>query len=414
MSMPTFPPKPIELVERVVALPAARPLLARLPDDAGVHLVGGAVRDLLLGGAPVDLDLVVEGDARAVAASLGGELKAFDRFGTATVVLDGHSYDIARARRETYAYPGALPDVEPAPLAEDLLRRDFTVNALALALALAGAHAGELSAAPAALEDLHTRRLRVLHDRSFIDDPTRLMRLARYASRLGFEVEPHTRELADAAVAGGALGTVSRPRLGAELRLLAREPDPIRALRGLDDLGLGRAIHPAFGIEDDELARRALAVLPDDEGRDRLALAVAARGVPPDELVALLESLAFEAEDRDAILLAATRADDVARALHAASAPSAVAAAAAGAPAEVVALAGALGADTQARAWLDTLRHVRLAIDGSDLLAAGVPEGPAIGRGLRAALAAKLDGQVSGRREELAAALTAAVGTTGR
>ena len=135
MSMPTFPPKPLELVERVVALPAARPLLARLPDDAGVHLVGGAVRDLLLGGAPVDLDLVVEGDARAVAASLGGELKAFDRFGTATVVLDGHSYDIARARRETYAYPGALPDVEPAPLAEDLLRRDFTVNALALALA---------------------------------------------------------------------------------------------------------------------------------------------------------------------------------------------------------------------------------------------------------------------------------------
>jgi tRNA nucleotidyltransferase (CCA-adding enzyme) len=412
MSMPTFPPKPRELVERVVALPAARPLLAHLPDDAGVHLVGGAVRDLLLGGAPVDLDLVVEGDARAVAASLGGELKAFDRFGTATVVLDGHSYDIARARRETYAYPGALPDVEPAPLAEDLLRRDFTVNALALALA--GAHAGELSAAPAALEDLHTRRLRVLHDRSFIDDPTRLMRLARYASRLGFEVEPHTRELADAAAAGGALGTVSGPRLGAELRLLAREPDPIRALRGLDDLGLGSAIHPAFGIEDDELARRALAVLPDDERRDRLALAVAARRVPPAELGALLESLAFEAEDRDAILLAATRADDVARALHAASAPSEIAEAVGGAPPELVALAGALGPATEAREWLDTLRHVRLAIDGSDLLAAGVPEGPAIGRGLRAALAAKLDGQVSGRPEELAAALTAAVGTTGR
>lgn len=408
MSMPTFPPKPRELVERVNALPAARPLVTHLPDDAGVHLVGGAVRDLLLGGAPLDLDLVVEGDARAVAASLGGELRAFDRFGTATVVLDGFSYDIARSRRETYAYPGALPDVEPAPLAEDLLRRDFTVNALALALV--GPTAGELSAAPGAVEDLGARRLRVLHDRSFVDDPTRLMRLARYASRLGFEVEPHTRELADAAVAGGALGTVSGPRLGAELRLLAREPDPIRALLGLDDLGLDRAIHPAFGIEDDELARRALALLPDDERHDRLALAVAARGVPPAELVALLDSLAFEAEDRDAILLAATRADDVARALAAARTPSEIAAAVAGVPSEAVALAGALGPAAEAREWLDTLRYVRLAIDGSDLIAAGVAEGPAIGRALRAALAAKLDGRASGREQELAAAIA----TTGR
>jgi len=128
----------------------------------------------------------------------------------------------------------------------------------------------------------------------------------------------------------------------------------------------------------------------------------------------LLESLAFEAEDRDAILIAATRADDVARALEAATAPSEIAVAVAGAPTELVALAGALGPASAAREWLETLRHVRLAIDGGDLLAAGVPEGPAIGRGLRAALAAKLDGQASGRDEELAAALRAAVGTTGR
>jgi tRNA nucleotidyltransferase (CCA-adding enzyme) len=407
MTMSEFLPEPQRLLDRIRALPAAKPLLARVSDAPAVQLVGGAVRDLLLGGAPIDLDLVVEGDSAAVAESLGGELKAFDRFGTATVVLDGFSYDIARARRETYAHPGALPDVEPAPLAEDLLRRDFTVNAIALALT------GELTPAPAALEDLDARRLRVLHDRSFIDDPTRLMRLARYASRLvGFEVEPHTRELADAAVAGGALGTVSGSRLGAELRLVARERDPVTALRGLADLGLDRAIHPGFGISDEALARRALALLPDDGRRDRLTLAVAASGVPAAELGALLESLAFEAEDRDAILLAATRADDVARALAAASAPSEVAAAVSGAPTELVALAGALGPAAQASQWFDTLRDVRLEIDGGDLIAAGVPEGPAIGRGLRAALAAKLDRQASGREEELAAALTAAVGTT--
>ena len=394
------------LLDRVRTLPAAKPLLGRLRGDARVHLVGGAVRDLLLGGAPLDLDLVVEGDAGEVAAALGGELKAFDRFGTATVVLDGFSYDIAGARRETYAHPGALPDVEPAPLAEDLLRRDFTVNAIALAFS------GQLRAAPAALEDLEARRLRVLHDRSFIDDPTRLMRLARYATRLGFEVEPHTRELADAAVAGGALGTVSGPRIGNELRLLAREDDPVGALGGLGDLGLDRAINPGFGIQDEGVARRALVILPDDGRRDRLVLAVAARGVRADQLPALLDSLAFEAEDRDAILIAATRADDVAGALAAASAPSEIAAAVTGAPLELVALAGALGPASQAGEWLATLRHVRLGIDGGDLLAAGVPEGPAIGRGLRAALAAKLDGRAPGREEELAAALTAAVGTT--
>jgi tRNA nucleotidyltransferase (CCA-adding enzyme) len=184
-------------------------------------------------------------------------------------------------------------------------------------------------------------------------------------------------------------------------------------VRALADLGLDRAIEPRFGIDDEDLARRALALLPGDGRRDRLALAVAARGVPAQELAALLEALAFEAEDRDVILAAATRADDVARALTAASTPSEIAAAVTGAPSELVALAGALGPASEAREWLGGLRDVRLEIDGGDLLAAGVPEGPAIGRGLRAALAAKLDGVASGRDEELAAALRAAVGTTG-
>jgi tRNA nucleotidyltransferase (CCA-adding enzyme) len=137
-------------------------------------------------------------------------------------------------------------------------------------------------------------------------------------------------------------------------------------------------------------------------------VALAARGVPEAEVPALLESLAFEAEDRDAIVASATRAEVVARALEAAQAPSAIAAAAAGAPLELVALAGALGPAGQAREWLERLRHVRLSIDGRDLLAAGVPEGPAVGRGLRAALAVKLDGGARDRDGELAEALNAA------
>jgi tRNA nucleotidyltransferase (CCA-adding enzyme) len=404
MSMPKFLPE--QALARVRALPAAQPLLARLPDRPRVHLVGGAVRDILLGGTPFDLDLTVEGDAAAFAGSLGGKLKLHDRFGTSTVVLDGFAYDIARSRRETYARPGALPDVEPGSLSEDLLRRDFTVNAIAVALA--GEALGELNAAPQALEDLEARHLRVLHDRSFIDDPTRLFRLVRYAGRLGFGVEPHTRELASAAIGAGALETVSGSRAGAEVRMLAREHDPVRALLALRDLGLDHALHPGFGLQDEALARRALALLPADARADRLALALATRGVPAAELPGLLDLLAFEAEDRDAIVASATRSDELARALAAAQAPSAIAAAAAGGPPELVALAGALGSERQAREWLERLRHVQLSIDGRDLLAAGVAEGPAIGRGLRAALAAKLDGRASGRDQELAEALNAA------
>ena len=399
MAMSEFLPEPRELLERLRALPA----VDLLPGGGRVYVVGGAVRDLLLGGAPVDLDLVVEGDAEALARSLGGTLTGHDRFGTATVVLDGHTYDIARSRRETYAHPGALPDVEPAPLADDLERRDFTVNAIALRLA-----DGDLRAAPGALEDLEARRLRVLHDASFIDDPTRLFRLVRYASRLGFEIEPHTLALAGAAIDGGALATVSGPRVGAELRLLAREEDPIAGFVALRELGLDRAVNPGFGLDDEALARRALELLPSDARRDRLVLALAGRRVPAAELSRLLDAMAFEAEDRDVIVATAARAEEVARALAAAQAPSEIAAAAADAPAELVAVAGALGPDSRARDWLKTLRHVSLSIDGRDLLAAGVPEGPAIGRGLRAALAAKLDGRALSREDELAEALGAA------
>ena len=401
---------PADLLARVRELPAARPLMTHLEDHPGVadgaHLVGGAVRDLLLGDTPFDLDLVVVGDAAAFARSLGGELRVHDRFGTSTVRLDGSTYDIVRARRETYAEPGALPDVVPGSLTDDLNRRDFTVNAIAIGLV--GSAAGQLSAATTALEDLEARQLRVLHDGSFIDDPTRLYRLVRYASRLGFAIEPHTRTLAEQAIAGGAPATVSGPRLGAELRLLAREPDPVKALGALRALGLDAALHPDFGLRDEPLARRALGLAPTCTRVDRLALAVAAQALPRAELAGLLDRLAFEAEDRDAIVATATRADELARRLEQAAAPSAIAAAAAGAPPELVALAGALGPDGPAREWLERLRHVGLSIDGRDLIAAGVPEGPAIGRGLRAALSAKLDRRVSGRDEELAEALQAA------
>ncbi|HWF51225.1 MAG TPA: hypothetical protein VG294_11360 [Solirubrobacteraceae bacterium] len=398
-----------ELIGQIRALPSAAPLLAAVGDEPGVHLVGGAVRDLLLGGehGPVagDLDLVVEGDAAALASRLGGRHLGHERFGTASVTLDGHNYDFATARRESYAEPGALPDVSPATLREDLLRRDFTVNAIAAALG--GPHAGTLTAAPGALEDLAAARLRVFHDRSFIDDPTRLFRLARYASRLGFAIDPKTLGLARAAVDGGALSTVSGPRIGAELRLLERENDPVGALAALTELGVDRALHSRFGIADPELARRALTLLPPDGRRDVLALALAAADVPPAELAVLLDELAFKAEARDGVVAVTSGAGPLAEGLAAARCPSEIAAAVGRGGAELVALAGALGPEERAREWLERLRHVRLEIDGDDLIAAGVPRGPGVGEALRAALAAKLDGRVCGREAERAEALRA-------
>jgi tRNA nucleotidyltransferase (CCA-adding enzyme) len=397
------------LLGRFSELPAAHPLLARLGEAEGVYLVGGAVRDLLLGAAPLDLDLVIDGEPEAVAALLGPPDKVHDRFETRTVSLDGFTYDLARSRRETYGYPGALPTVEPAGIEEDLGRRDFTVNALALGLA--GASRGRLLEAPHGREDIEARRLRVLHDRSFIDDPTRLLRLARYAGRLAFAVEDGTRALAQAAVAARAPDTVSGPRLGTELRLLAEQGDPLQGFRVLAELGIDEAIAPGLGIRQAdraELARRALALLSSDGAPADLVLAVATLDVPNAALAGLLDRLAFPAARRDRIVAAATRAQELAQRLGAAAEPSQIAAAIGSGPPELVALAGALGAEAPARRWLDDLRHVRLEIDGDDLLAAGLEPGPAVGAGLAAARAAKLDGRADGREAELAAALKGA------
>jgi tRNA nucleotidyltransferase (CCA-adding enzyme) len=391
-------------------LPAAAPLRDHLRDAAGVYLVGGAVRDLLRERRPPDLDFVVDGELAPVLAAIGGSLVSYDRFGTATIELDGARYDIARARRERYPHPGALPEVEPAGIAEDLERRDFTVNAMALTLG--GDDAGTVLTVDQAREDLDGGRLRVLHDASFTDDPTRLLRLARYASRLSFSVEPHTLELARAAVQGGALETVSGARLGSELRLLAAEPDPVKAFDQMHELGIDEALAHRFGLADPDLARRALALLPPDGDKAAVVTAAAGLRLSGSELAALLDRLAFEARPRDAILAAATGAKRTARALQGAVSPSDIAAGVGRtAGPELVALAGAMGPAQPAREWLHTLRHVRLQIDGHDLLEAGIPSGPAIGRGLAAALAAKLDGHAPDREAELAAALGAARGS---
>ena len=175
-----------ELRERVRRVPGIERLLPALEGLPPAYLVGGAVRDLLRGADAVDLDLALEGDARtvsrALAERLGGVSREHARFGTAVVRADGLSVDLATTRRETYPEPGALPDVEAASLGEDLERRDFTVNAMALGLT--GDDLGHLYDPAGGVSDLASGIIRVLHERSFIDDPTRLLRALRYEARL--------------------------------------------------------------------------------------------------------------------------------------------------------------------------------------------------------------------------------------
>jgi tRNA nucleotidyltransferase (CCA-adding enzyme) len=393
---------PLSLLERLRALPAAEPVLAALGGEPRVWVVGGAVRDLLLDRSPSELDVVVEGDAlefgRRAAQRLGGEVVEHERFGTATVRTDDAAFDIAGARREAYPQPGSLPVVElGATLEQDLRRRDFTVNTFALRLA-----DGELRSVPGAEEDLAARLLRVLHDASFRDDPTRLLRLARYAGRLGFEVEPHTAALARLAASVGALGTVSGERLGAELRLLFGEPQPA-PVAALDALGVGGPLLPGFRF-DPSLAARALALCPVDARRGLVALGSALRDAQAEELAARLRALGILASEVEA-LTACAALDRLLSALRGAR-PSQADELLRHRPLEAAVVAAAAGS-AAARDWLERGRHLRAAIGGHDLLAAGL-DGPAIGRGLLAARAALLDGEAETADAQQAAALAAA------
>ena len=381
------------LLDRLTDVPGFIELQAH---SRGLWLVGGAVRDALLGAPVRDLDVVVEGDAIAVARELGEIVSEHERFGTAEVRLAGSGVkvNLAAARTETYPRPGALPDVTlGASVAEDLQRRDFTVNALAVAL-----EDGRELAVAGAREDLAARRLRVLHDRSFLDDPTRILRMVRYAHRLGLTPDDQTADLARAAVAGQALLTVTRDRIANELRLALAEPDPLAALEAMHAWTAG-----ATPRVDVALARRALDLLPDA----RLDLLAVGSGAIGDERAATRNIQWFD-ESRPARRRAAetAHADTLARELAAATRPSEVVALARRRPPEMVALAGALGAEAPVRRYFDELRDVALTIDGRDLLAAGIPEGPQIRAALERALAARLDGTIApGREEELRAAL---------
>jgi tRNA nucleotidyltransferase (CCA-adding enzyme) len=384
-------------------------LLSALEGLPPTYLVGGAVRDQLRGAAPVDLDLAVEGDApeaaATVAARLGGKVFEHDRFGTATVRVGDADLHFATSRRERYPAPGALPEVEPAPIEEDLARRDFTVNAMAIALPderLLDPHGGRA--------DLDARVIRVLHDKSFLDDPTRLLRALRYEARLGGRLDERTEELAREAIASGALETVSGKRIRDELLDLLREPEAPRALERMRELKLDCALHPAWRVIPERAASAMLACA--ETGADRALAVLAALMVPDAEaLHPMLDRLALTRQERDTVARSAEVGGHLAHRLSPGMPDSRIHELLHCEPVETLAVALAWGAPGEpVLRYLTELQGARLLVTGDDLIAAGIPESPAVGDALRETLRRKLDGEVSGREDELALALELARG----
>jgi tRNA nucleotidyltransferase (CCA-adding enzyme) len=397
-----------QLRERVRRMPGMERLLPALEGLPPAYLVGGGVRDLLRGEDPKDVDIAVEGDARsaarAVAERLGSGAREYERFGTATVETPASTYNFASTRQESYDEPGALPRVAPASLAEDLGRRDFAINAMAIGLT--GDDLGHLYDPYGGVADMEAGLVRVLHERSFLDDPTRLLRALRYAARLGFVLDPETERLAREAVAADALSTVSGARIRDELMDLLRELDAPSGIERMRELEIHSALHPELDPDPELVASAALGAAAIGAERGIAALAALIEEAP-EKLDLWLGDLHLPAGERDAAARAARVAPRIAMALREREhSPSELRALLGQEPREALALALALRAPTEPLLrWVSELSPVRLEISGADLIAAGLPEGPALGRALDETLNRKLDGIVSGREAELETAL---------
>jgi tRNA nucleotidyltransferase (CCA-adding enzyme) len=382
-------------------------LLQRLADIAAhtgmsLFIVGGPVRDCLLRRTVTDLDLTTEGDAlalaRTLARELGGAWKKFDRFGTAKLILPGRNspIDLATTRTETYAHPGALPAVTRGTIETDLIRRDFTINAMAIRLD--GEQQGTLIDLHGGESDLYSGKLRVLHERSFEDDPTRLFRGVRFEQRFNFTFAYDTERIIPSALP--MLDRVSGDRIRHELELIFGEAQPLKALLRLDELGALRQIDRDLHLDDWITARFQSQAAPFDPFTCWVWLACRLR-----ESSLTRFSQRVNLTRADVVDLAQVRAvRDAAETIGRMNSRSGLYRALA--DYHERSLRAALTVIDQAEArtavllYLNELREVRPALDGTRLQAMGAPRGPQIGRILAEVHAALLDGVIATPEQE--------------
>lgn len=395
--------------------------LGSLAEESGLraHVVGGFVRDMLLGRRNLDLDVVIEGDAvefaELAAERLGARVKVHRRFGTAVLVFSKTLHaDVTSARTEYYLRPGALPTVERSSLRQDLFRRDFTVNAMAACIN--DGCFGQIADPFFGMRDLERSTLRVLHSLSFVEDPTRVLRAARFELRYGFVMDGQSEGLARRAVGMNMLDEVSGARIREEMLDIIDEKSPAAVFERMDDLGVlglvlyaGAASEPIiealYSVERAyERLESAFARTP----RRRVTL-VAALAHRADRVTAerWLKHLRFGKEYGEPAVAVADRAPGVLRTLRDGRKmrDSRLYHALQGLPDEAIVYVWAQG-DERVRArverYLDTVSKIRPAVDGEDLKSLGIPPSPAYSAILAAALDDRLDGRAVGRDAESA------------
>ena len=383
-----------------------------------VFIVGGFVRDLLLGNENFDIDLVIEGDgilyAEKLSEELGANLTIHRDFGTATLNLsENFKLDIATSRREFYPRPASLPHVKPAPLKEDLFRRDFTVNAMAISIN--PSDFGRLIDFFGGRRDLRERKVRVLHVRSFIDDPTRIFRAIRFEQRYNFCIEKVTERLIKLALREGVFQLLSGKRIKEELKQILEEDRPERNVYRMQKLGILKVIQPGIYLDSsremifdkliDTIARYEI-LTGEKSKRWLIRLSVLLRDLTEEEIEDFCSKYSFTREERETILASSKKADEIVERLTVPEMkPSSIYYLLRSYPPEALILAMAIAKDDIVEKrivlYLSHLQKIELEITGDDLKKMGYKPSPEFSRILEETKKAKLDGLVKTVEEEV-------------
>lgn len=403
--------------------------LGRMAEERGckAYAVGGFVRDILLSVKNLDIDIVLEGDAiefgRRVRDRLGGGFVVHKRFGTAAVIMKNAlkggplKVDLATARTETYKHPGALPDVTGSTIRNDLFRRDFTINAMAVYIGKS--HFGRLIDFFGGERDIKGRRIRVLHDRSFVDDPTRIFRAVRFEQRYGFRIDPHTVRLIKSAVKKEMFDRVSGERLREEIVLLLKDKEPVRAIKRMRRLNELRFVHRAIRVTEDsiricgtigEMAKRFRPLFSERREVDLWLVYFMALidNLTAKETEDICERFVMRRGERIRLRSCKERSGRIIKILESKKerAPSVIYRVLEPASYEEMLFMASKSRSSLLRrrieVFLERYNGVRISVRGSDLKGLGISPGPGFSELLKGVLYAKIDGKVNGRREEMA------------
>ena len=385
--------------------------------NLSAYLVGGSVRDLLRGESNLDIDIVVEGDGITFAKALGKKLKAkvisHLRFGTAVVITDQLKFDVATARTEYYESPGVLPKVEISSIKKDLYRRDFTINTLAVKLN--PDNFGQILDFFGGQRDLREKTIRILHNLSFIEDPTRAFRAIRFSERFSFKISKHTKNLIKTAVKINLFDKLSGSRLYDELNLLFLETEPLKAIVGLSELDLLKFIHPHLTLTDaleetfeaiqETFAWFELLFIEDELSKSHLFLMALFEGLKTQESEKALQRLSVPARARKEILDGIKQSKTTLLKLKMSMKEKDIYYTLKPLSLLTILFAIAKAKDKEQKKaislYLTTLIKIKASLTGKDLKAMGYNPGPLFNKILKAILEVRLEGKGKSREEEV-------------